>query len=311
MTDAVQKWFTSLQSKHGTRAVLRRARYPGAIVELPEVHWLASVTHLSVNRAGQLAILLANVKQHVPGLSVGGALRGDSTTIPRVSEARVERLFRASDYDMSTQLRRLLPQMDSRCDVSLLAETFRDWQGRSQRKLALNYYGAMEPGGHFADDVMCWWHELHEKSATGDRATARRCVTLQQLQCNKSIVRVVGRQKYSKRAAIAAGVVVHIENHAGGDGEGKSRSNDFAERMASGGDQAKVSGLRFRRLLAINNVENLLQPLRRALKHVGSESNMKGPVADVRGLANAIYYWGNETKLNWAAKYYQIAPKQD
>jgi CRISPR system Cascade subunit CasB len=161
---------------------------------------------------------------------------------------------------------------------------------------------------NFAEDspegktLMEWWSQLEE--ARGDRAELRRC---------KKIVDVIFTPSYHKlrlrllsigfvrqeSLALVAGVLSHVKDHNG--------NSEFAKQMASSknGDKACVSGLRFRRLLAIrdDDDENVFQSLIRTVALIGGTAN-------IYSLANSAYWWNERTKKQWAFDYYSTAPSE-
>ena len=72
----------------------------------------------------------------------------------------------------------------------------------------------------------------------------------------------------------------------------------------AGSDRARVSGLRFRRLLKISDREELYQPLIRIVRLLGGQAN-------ILSLADDIYFWGENVRKNWAYAYYETAPSED
>lgn len=150
-----------------------------------------------------------------------------------------------------------------------------------------------------ATAVFSWWSSLD--NARGDRATLRRCHTPAEVAFTQAYHRLywqlakenrVGRE----RVAALAAVLAHAREHRGG--------SSFAEQMATGESKSVVSGLRFRRLLAIDEPAELMAGLIRAVRLVG------GPV-NIYDLASSVVYWGDQTKKRWAFEYYAKAPKED
>lgn len=80
-------------------------------------------------------------------------------------------------------------------------------------------------------------------------------------------------------------------------------SQTLAKTMAQakeGGSNPRVSGLRFRRLIQIDDRRELWGPLRRILALVDN-------TADIATLAQDLYFWGPKVKIRWAEDYYDIA----
>mgnify|MGYP000860977718 FL=1 len=66
---------------------------------------------------------------------------------------------------------------------------------------------------------------------------------------------------------------------------------------------ARVSGLRFRRLLATPERDQLLSPLVRALRLTGGRANLLE-------IARSAFFWGDRVRKRWAYDYYECAPKE-
>jgi len=67
-----------------------------------------------------------------------------------------------------------------------------------------------------------------------------------------------------------------------------------------GSDQIRVSDLRFRRLLAIDDRDKLYVSVIRIVRLLNGE-------ADIPSLADGIYWWNDKTKNAWAYDYYSVA----
>lgn len=146
-----------------------------------------------------------------------------------------------------------------------------------------------------------WWATLEERR--GDRAELRRCRTPEAVAFLPSYHRLLselrkaGLNVSSERLAVIAGVLSHVETD--------DRSNSFAENMAAQQNgKARVSGLRFRRLLAIDDLPELYTALVRMI-------HLLGATASVRDLVQTILWWNDRTKKRWAFDYYAIAPNED
>jgi CRISPR system Cascade subunit CasB len=80
----------------------------------------------------------------------------------------------------------------------------------------------------------------------------------------------------------------------------------LARQMAQakpGGDRARISGLRFRRLLKHANREELFPALGRVVRALDGRVNL----AD---LAESAYWWNERTRQRWAFDYYDAAPHE-
>ena len=146
-----------------------------------------------------------------------------------------------------------------------------------------------------------WWGGLER--ARGDRAALRRCRSAQEIAFVPAFHRL--RHDLSRIApvdaeklAVVAGILSHV------------RKNDyslrFAQQMATskdGGDRARVSGLRFRRLLKIEGRDDLYGAIVRIVRLLDGSVN-------IASLADGVYWWNEKTKNNWAFDYYDRAPKE-
>jgi CRISPR system Cascade subunit CasB len=103
------------------------------------------------------------------------------------------------------------------------------------------------------------------------------------------------------REALAAvvGLATHVKTHTDSGGS-------LAKQMATpkaGGSGARVSGLRFRRLLAVSERDELYPLLIRVVRLLDGNVNLLS-------LANAVYWWNENTRKQWAYDYYSTAPAE-
>ncbi len=147
-----------------------------------------------------------------------------------------------------------------------------------------------------------WWRALDGNR--GDRAELRRCSTLAEVVFTPAYHRL--RQavlRYGKvnddGLAVTAGLVAKVKNNA--------TDYTVAEQMAVGkGDSARVSGLRFRRLLKVKEREDLFTALGRVIALLGASVN-------IQSLAQSVYRWNDpyaEIPKKWAFDYYSKAPSE-
>ena len=97
--------------------------------------------------------------------------------------------------------------------------------------------------------------------------------------------------------ALVAGLAARVKNNIPG--------NTLAEQMATGKSDgsARVSGLRFRRLLKIKEGEELLTAMGRVVALLGGCVNLQS-------LANNLYFWNDRTRKQWAFEYYSKSPSE-
>ena len=110
------------------------------------------------------------------------------------------------------------------------------------------------------------------------------------------------KQEYTvSREALAsvAGLASHVKGNIGTD----KRIAQLMARPRAGGGGAKVSGLRFRRLLAVTERDELYPLLIRVIRLLDGKVNLVS-------LANSAYWWNEITRKQWAYDYYATAPTE-
>lgn len=144
--------------------------------------------------------------------------------------------------------------------------------------------------------ILSWWNGLKEDS--GGRAELRRAHNLTEVVFLPEYHRLYGKcdaSNIDKEAlACAVGLCAHVkENREGG----------IAKQMAeceSGSRNPKISGLRFRKLLAIKDREDLYHTMIRIIRQLGG-------IVNVVDLAKTVYWWNEKTKKELAYAYYANA----
>lgn len=158
-------------------------------------------------------------------------------------------------------------------------------------------------GDDSAAILRSWWQWLEQHR--GERAVLRRASSPTEVVFSPAYHHLLGQlqqQEYKvKREALAmvAGLAAHVKIDAGTD-------KSMAQLMASprpGGTGAKVSGLRFRRLLAVTGRVELYPLLIRVIRLLDSKVNLVS-------LANSTYWWNEITRKQWAYDYYATAPTE-
>jgi CRISPR system Cascade subunit CasB len=109
-----------------------------------------------------------------------------------------------------------------------------------------------------------------------------------------------GRERLAALAGVAAHVKQHIDN------------TRFATQMGNpnpGSEKARVSELRFRRILATDDVDELYTQLRRAISLLDGTANLID-------LAHVLFRWRpiaeqnpSDPRKDWAYDYYAAAPR--
>lgn len=147
-----------------------------------------------------------------------------------------------------------------------------------------------------------WWSKLKEDK--GRRAELRRAKDLEEVfftPAYHTLLRKLSSTKWhsSKNIALIAGILAHVENN--------SDKITFATQMASPGKNSKknrVSGLRFRRLIQHKTQEDVFGPLIRIVRLLDKNAN-------IRDLAQKLYWWNDRARKDWAFEYYSKAPSED
>lgn len=146
-----------------------------------------------------------------------------------------------------------------------------------------------------------WWKEF--KNNPGDRAALRRCRSAAEIafipyfhRLRLDLIKIAYVQPQS--LARVAGIMSHVKNYD------ESNVWSIARQMAArkeGSDQPRVSDLRFRRLLAVDDADELYGSMIRIVRLLGG-------AVDIPSLADGIYWWNGRTKNTWAYDYYSEAP---
>ena len=158
-----------------------------------------------------------------------------------------------------------------------------------------------------------WWHDLHHDTFNQDGiltrkadragcAILRRCATLDEVILSSAYQRFYSYMlvvnawstdalpwQNDKLAAIA-GLLAHVKTET-----------DDAEHLSVAmydkkNEKLLVSELRFRDLLKVETNDDLFVSMRRALPLIDNKAN-------IYQLANDVYFWGDNTKKQWAYSY--------
>jgi CRISPR system Cascade subunit CasB len=166
--------------------------------------------------------------------------------------------------------------------------------------------------GHSATDfILEWWEELNTHKS--DRAEIRRCKNLSEVELTSAYQRFYWRflkefkedlnffPSKEKTALIVALAVYVSENksHYKNEEDELERIDYFAYQI-SRGEKPKLSELRFRRLLHIEDREKLFRFLIQVIRLLDRKVNL----LDILKIA---FYWNDNTKKSLAYKYYEKA----
>jgi len=159
------------------------------------------------------------------------------------------------------------------------------------------------PGDDSIKILADWWKSLENER--GERATLRRATSPTEVIFSPAYHQFFGRLRqegYSvsrEGVAAVAGLAAHVKEDAGA---AVSLSKQMAIPKA-GGASARVSGLRFRRLLAVGERDELYTQMIRVIRLLDGRVNLES-------LASSIYWWNEGTRKQWAYDYYETAPKE-
>ena len=162
-----------------------------------------------------------------------------------------------------------------------------------------------------------WWLRLSKDSAS--RAEVKRCesasevmltAAFQQL-CRQLQPQMHEQSHWQQKLALIAGLAAHLDRHGSeqvlqdhGDNLAalaKQLASDKDGRLSQrSGQRPVVSELRFRRLIQ-READDLYTPLIRIIRMLGGKANLYG-------LAQSIYHWGDNVKKRWAFAYFPNIP---
>ncbi len=148
--------------------------------------------------------------------------------------------------------------------------------------------------------LAAWWQALNDNR--GDRAELRRCSTLVEVAFIPAYHRLrlaVGKfgAVNADALALVAGLATRVKNDIAG--------STIAEQMATGkaDGSARVSGLRFRRLLKIKDNYELFTAMGRVVALLGGAVNLQS-------LVKSVYFWNEIIRKQWAFEYYSKSPSE-
>lgn len=148
-----------------------------------------------------------------------------------------------------------------------------------------------------AKALLAWWKNLQD--APGERAELRRAATLPQVVITPAYQRLrvsllgdLAVDRDAERLAAAAGLAVRVKNLT---------DVAIAKRMGewvAGKGGPRLSELRFKRLLAAQDRKEWYPLMRRALA-------LLDDTTDLLSLAQAAWWWNDNTRQQWANDYYR------
>lgn len=153
----------------------------------------------------------------------------------------------------------------------------------------------------------CWNGLLQHK---GDRAELRRCKNLDSVQKTSAFQSNYwklrnkftqnGKSPGNEQMAIIIALLAYIDDDKSSYEDKDEVKPDFFGYQISRGDKPKLSELRFRRLLKINDRDKLFRFFIQAIRLLDKKVNLLD-------LLRIVYFWGDPTKTKLAYKYYEKA----
>lgn len=140
-----------------------------------------------------------------------------------------------------------------------------------------------------------WCSSLGEKQSSGSRSQLRRCSTADEAMLERSVVFLcmkLGLPASDRRVGMMAMLAARATHFSG-----KHPAEAFATPKTPGGGPV-VSELRFRRILGIEDRDELLPLFRRAMVLADGK-------VDLGVLAQSLWFWGDRTRREWADAYYR------
>lgn len=148
--------------------------------------------------------------------------------------------------------------------------------------------------------VLNWWKETRDDR--GARAELRRCHTPTEVAFVPAYYRLkaVVPRLDDRKLAVAAGVLAHVDEPAMG-----ARVAEQFARPKDGGTMPRVSEVRFRRLLRVEDgdYEELYPMMIRLVRQLDRKAN-------IPDLFWGLYSWNAPTKRHWAEAYYTNVPSK-
>ena len=330
---ALREWWADLDDRRGERAHLRRCRSAEETLAQEGTGRLRRALAKngffpSRERIGPVAGLLAHVKADQPEAPSLGRRMAEPVAEggrPVVSELRFRRLLRLTEQeDLYPQMVRVLRQLGGRVSIGALARDVYYWNERTRYDWARDYYAQTfrQDGVEQAAEeaslqsvAQAWWAAMQENHSD-ERAVLRRCSTLSEVQLTRGFHRL---RRYVEHAKLnendrqlvpVAGLLAHIKTDRPEDAFAKQMAlpKKYADpnmkRPKTLPGRARLSGLRFRRLLQITDRDDLYRALIRVIHHLDQKVN-------VQDVAHDACYWGENVRRRWAEDYYTTAPKDE
>jgi CRISPR system Cascade subunit CasB len=153
--------------------------------------------------------------------------------------------------------------------------------------------GEFEPDQPAGKAIQKWWSDL--KDNAGERATLRRAKNGLEVAMQPAYYRLLSalakenlKINLTDKLPFVAGLLAHVKEH---------QALAFAKQMKGSNDKNPVSDLRFRRILRIENRDDLYVMMIRFIRMLDGKAN-------IYDIAHSILYWSDRVKKEWASQYY-------
>ncbi len=151
----------------------------------------------------------------------------------------------------------------------------------------------------FDAELRAWWNELDERR--GDRAKLRHAKSPTEVMKLTGFHRLrsrVGKNVNPYPLAAIAGLLAHVKSDTGGASVGRYLATAGSDGLDG------LSESRFRRLLGLEDRDDLYLQLLRALRQLGH-------AVPVSAFAESVYRWNDQTRHEWASGYYDALLKNE
>ena len=147
------------------------------------------------------------------------------------------------------------------------------------------------------------WEELQTPACSGHRAKLRRAQSPDEVAMQAHYYSIIApllamdeleplKRRISSHMPSVVGLLAHVKTD--------DQNRSFAEAMGTkkqGSDQPIVSDLRFRRILRVEDQDELYTTMIRVIRMLDGNVN-------VTDLATSVFFWNEQTRKRWASLYY-------
>lgn len=181
-----------------------------------------------------------------------------------------------------------------------------------------------QPGQPLGDNLEKWWVALDSRASEGkisnrgERAELKRCHRLTDVIISSAYQRkfrsfekhLAGDDDSPKRLAAVMGILSHVKPDP--DDGGFCELPEIPAQMAKPKrkDMPFVSEQRFKRLLRIEEIDELYPVMIRVVRMLAGDKKEKSGTVNIFSLAYSIYYWDEDMRIFWAYTYYGMLDKK-